>query len=138
MIRTKRTQFTKVISDINITPFTDVCLVLLIIFMVAYPKLSQERRYNVNLPKTTAAAAPMPTPVTVVIDKDTHLFVNDQQVKSFDELGERLTALHNKYQTEILTLRVDKSLPCQYFYSAIDTAKKSGIANFTLATEQAK
>src|ERR1700710_2050485 len=65
-------------ADINMTPFIDVMLVLLIIFMVAAPLLASG--VQIDLPKTGAAALNVDQkPLTVAIDEKGDVYVNDQQ-----------------------------------------------------------
>ncbi|MCL4131253.1 UNVERIFIED_CONTAM: hypothetical protein GTU68_035454 [Idotea baltica] len=82
-------------SEINVTPFVDVMLVLLIVFMVAAPLLTVG--VPVNLPK--ADAAPLPTeqrePVTVNVDAEGAIFLQGDPV-SADELRERLSAISSE------------------------------------------
>ncbi len=70
----------KVMSEINITPFTDVVLVLLIIFMVSTPLLMQPG-IKIKLPKTMHAAIQKNEQVTVVINEEGDIFLNDTKVQ---------------------------------------------------------
>ena len=78
-------------AEINMTPFIDVMLVLLIIFMVAAPLLSSG--VSIDLPETKAAALNIDQkPLSVAIDDTGAIFVMDQPVQ-IEELGARLAAL---------------------------------------------
>ena len=73
----------EVISDINITPFIDIMLVLLIIFMVAAPLMMGG--VHVNLPKTDGSPMPRPvSPVIVSIDAEYRIFVDKEELQSTD------------------------------------------------------
>lgn len=136
MIRTKRTKSIKLITDINITPFTDVCLVLLIIFMVTASALTKETSLRVNLPKSTTANDALPTSVTVRITSSRHLFVNNQPVTSFADMEAKIAAHHNKYGTRLLVVRADEGIPYQLVINTIDVARKVGVDQIALATRQ--
>jgi biopolymer transport protein TolR len=86
----RRRQPPRPISEINVTPFVDVMLVLLIIFMVTAPLLSVG--VPIDLPQTVASPlATADDPVTVTVDVDGTVFVEDEMV-SIEQLVSRLTA----------------------------------------------
>ncbi len=89
--RGRRTRRRAALSEINVTPMVDVMLVLLIIFMISAPLLNSG--IKINLPKTEAAALKDEgEPVTVSIDKDGQLYVNDDPA-SYDQVAPRLLAI---------------------------------------------
>ena len=78
----------RLMSDINVTPFVDVMLVLLIIFMVTAPMMIQG--VDVALPEVTAQPLASKTePLIISIDKDNQIYINDVNVK-MDFLQEKL------------------------------------------------
>jgi len=87
----RRRQSLRPMSEINVTPFVDVMLVLLIVFMVTAPLLSVG--VPVDLPETTASTLPASgEPLTVTVDIDGRIYVNDEEV-AIDALVPRLTAV---------------------------------------------
>ncbi len=87
----RRRRHPRPMSEINVTPFVDVMLVLLIVFMVTAPLLSAG--VPVDLPETDAKPlAVEKQPVTVTIDPDGKIFVKDDEV-AMDELVAKLTAV---------------------------------------------
>ena len=89
--RGRRTRRRAALAGINGTPMVDVMLVLLIIFMISAPLLNSG--IKINLPKTEAAALKDEgEPVTVSIDKDGQLYVNDDPA-SYDQVAPRLLAI---------------------------------------------
>ena len=89
--RGRRTRRRAALSEINVTPMVDVMLVLLIIFMISAPLLNSG--IKINLPKTEAAALKDEgEPVTVSIDKEGQLYVNDDPA-SYDQVAPRLLAI---------------------------------------------
>jgi biopolymer transport protein TolR len=95
-------------SDINVTPFVDVMLVLLIVFMVTAPLLSAG--VPVDLPE--AAAKPLALekePITVSIDTAGKIFVGDDEVE-IGQLPERLAAVATQGPDERIYVRGDKTV----------------------------
>jgi biopolymer transport protein TolR len=79
MRSSRRRRHPQPMSEINVTPFVDVMLVLLIVFMVTAPLLSAG--VPIDLPETDAQPlAVEKEPVTVTVDPDGHIFVRDQEV----------------------------------------------------------
>jgi len=137
MIRTKRTDKVRIIKDINITPFTDVCLVLLIIFMVTASALTKEKSLELDLPESSTADVLLDSSVTVRIAQDQQLYVNDNPI-AYTELPSRLKAMRDKYGTKWLVIKADGHVPYQRFISVIDAGRKAGIAQYGLATQEAE
>ena len=91
--------------EINVTPFIDVMLVLLIIFMVSAPLLTVG--VPVELPRTEAGSVDSQTePLTISIQKDGSLFIQDT-ASTFDELSARLTALAGDRFDKPIFVRAD-------------------------------
>lgn len=134
MIRSKNQKINNQITGINITPFTDICLVLLIIFMVTANTLMRDNSVPINLPKATSSAKSMPKSVTVKIARDQRIFVNNVPVTA---AALEPTLLHHfNENTRILVVRADENVPYQSVIFAIDTARKVGIVEIALATRQ--
>jgi biopolymer transport protein TolR len=96
-------------SEINVTPFVDVMLVLLVIFMVAAPLLTVG--VPLELPESRAEALPQEDeePLTVNLDGEGRLFVQDTEVAP-EELIPRLTAIRERRESGRIYLRADRSL----------------------------
>jgi biopolymer transport protein TolR len=97
-------------SEINVTPFVDVMLVLLIIFMVAAPLLTVG--VPVELPKTAAEALPgeQEEPLTVTITADGRLMIQTTEVPQ-DEFITRLSGIAAERDSGMIYLRADGSVP---------------------------
>ena len=78
----------RIMTDINITPFTDVVLVLLIVFMVATPAL-YESNLKVELPQGSAASEDTVRDVVVTIDAEGGIYLDVQRV-SLEDLGKAM------------------------------------------------
>lgn len=135
MIRTKRNDKNRMITDINITPFTDICLVLLIIFMINANAFSQrESGINLPIPKASASAVfPMP-PLILRIEQGPKLFLNSDPV-TFEKLGTAIAKMPKGPNNSLqMVVRADKSIPYEYVIQAIDLAGQSGVSDILLAT----
>ena len=135
MIRTKRVASIRMIKDINITPFTDVCLVLLIIFMVTASALTKESNLRMNLPKASTAEAPLSASVTVRITSDQQIYVNDDLVTEAT-LKPKLKWLRDTVRTDLLVIKADEGIPYRLVIETIDFARQVGLDKIALATRQ--
>ncbi len=128
----------KVLSEINVTPFVDVMLVLLVIFMVTTPILYQG--VDVNLPK--ASSKPIPSiqndkKVVVTIDAKGDLYIEKTQY-SLSELKLKVRSLiledGKNLKQEQVFLRADRDVPYGTVISVMSEIKKAGVENLGLIT----
>ena len=122
-------------SDINVTPFVDVMLVLLIIFMVAAPLASVN--VKINLPPAEAKAAKAPPKIVYLsIKKDGSIYVGDVE-SSLDSLGDDLTtAVGGKDPTSMrIFIRGDKDMEYQEFMGVVDKLQDNGFFSVALMGE---
>lgn len=124
----------KPMSDINVTPFVDVMLVLLIIFMVAAPLMMVG--VPLQLPKSTAAKVTPPRePLVISIDKDGKLFIRKDPV-SEDQLVARLQELHGSEPDSVVYVRGDKVLEYGKVMDVMSLVGKAGYGKISLVAEQ--
>ena len=117
-------------GEINVTPFIDVMLVLLIIFMVAAPLATADVR--VDLPVTNAESAPRPDqPVFVTIEADGRLTVNDRET-SIGELGPAIVSTTGEDREQRVFLRADRSVPYERLMDAMNAMRASGYLRVAL------
>jgi biopolymer transport protein TolR len=103
----RRRRRARPMSEINVTPFVDVMLVLLIVFMVSAPLLTAG--VPVDLPETQAKPLSVEKePVTITVKPDGTVFLKDDQV-SFDDLLPKLGALTNNDLDERIYVRGDRA-----------------------------
>ncbi len=122
------------LSEINVTPFVDVMLVLLIIFMVTAPMMTQG--IDVKLPESAAPAIPSDEErLVVTVRKDRNLFINDHPV-DLDVLGEKLLAMiQNLPSRRGVFLRADESVPYGVVMQVMSAIRQAGIDQIGMVTE---
>jgi biopolymer transport protein ExbD len=134
MLRKKRQQEEDYIADINVTPFIDVLLVLLIMFMVvAATPLS---KINVKLPdgkNNTKITTPKEDKIVITINKDKSLYFLDQKT-NIDEILKKLSLYQDK--EKVIYINADKALEYGLVMSVINNIKSSNFRNISLITYQ--
>ena len=117
-------------SEINVTPFVDVMLVLLIIFMVAAPMLTVG--VPLDLPKATLdQLPPEDKPLDIFIQKDGLVSFADQPV-AFDLIGAQIAALDQKSKDGRVRLRADVAVPYEKVIAVVEALAKAGITKIGL------
>jgi biopolymer transport protein TolR len=120
------------LSEINITPFVDVMLVLLVIFMLTAPIL--ESGIEVDLPKTKSVKVVSEEKVVVTIDKRQTIYVGNDAV-NIHRLGSSvLDHLKGAGQSPVF-IRCDQSVPFGAFAQVIDALKQASLTNINIVTE---
>jgi biopolymer transport protein ExbD/biopolymer transport protein TolR len=120
------------LSEINIVPFVDVMLVLLIIFMITAPIL--QSGIEVNLPKTQTVKEISDERVVVTIDRGQLIYLGNDAVNIHD-LGNKVRAQMRNPKTDAVFLRCDETVPFGTFATVIDTLRTAGIDNVSVVTE---
>ncbi|MBX2804844.1 MAG: biopolymer transporter ExbD [Hyphomicrobiales bacterium] len=103
----KRRRRHEPIAEINVTPFVDVMLVLLIIFMVSAPLLTSG--VPIELPDSSASPAPIPSdanPLSITVDPDGRIYLQDREL-SLDEIGAKLSVIAKLRGQDPVYLRGD-------------------------------
>ena len=132
MIRRPRYRQYRSMADINIANLVDVCLVLLIIFMISAPLL--QSGIEVDLPKTRAKAMTEEAAgVVVTIDKKGGIFVNDVFTR-FENFGQTLDRELKAKGTTSVYLRGDSTIPYGTAIGLIGRMKEMGIESIGLVT----
>jgi biopolymer transport protein ExbD len=121
-----------IVAEINITPLTDIFLVLLIIFMVTTSVISSQGK-NVDLPNA-AIAAQTPSGVTVTVTADDEIAVDGRTVKP-DQLQPVLQAALAKTREKVVILRGDRDVVLGRAVSILDVAQQAGATGIALATQ---
>ena len=121
-------------SEINVTPFVDIMLVLLIIFMVAAPLLSVG--IEVDLPNTQAR--PLETekerPLTLTLDGESNLFINEVKIEK-SELRSKLLAIKKERESDEIYLRASKDIEYQNVAAILALVSNIGYSQISLVTD---
>ena len=123
-----------IFAEINITPLTDIFLVLLIIFMVT-TTVAQDEGKNIELPEATESEDTPPKSVTIAIDAEGIIKVNDVIVQAGmleQMIGDALAEAEEK----IVVLKGDKRVLLGQAVNILDIAQQKGAKGIALATQQ--
>lgn len=124
---------TKPMAEINVVPYIDVMLVLLVIFMITAPLLTQG--VEVDLPK--AASNPMPEdtePVVVTVTADGEMFI-DEDSKSAEEITAYAVAVRNRNAEARFLVRGDQSAQYRHIVNAMVLLQRAGVPRVGMVTE---
>jgi biopolymer transport protein TolR len=120
------------LSEINIVPFVDVMLVLLIIFMITAPIL--QSGIDVNLPKTQTVKEVTEQRLVVTIDRAQVIYLGNEAV-NIHQLGNKIRGQMRSPQADAVFLRCDETVPFGAFATVVDALRQSGIENVSVVTE---
>lgn len=122
----------RLMSDINVTPFVDVMLVLLIIFMVTAPMMMQG--VDVNLPEaTTKPLVANKDNLVISIDKDQHVHINDFEVE-VDYLREKLKKILENRSDRGVYFKADRAVPYGAAVKVMAEIKGAGVDKIGMVT----
>ena len=123
---------TALLSEINVTPFVDVMLVLLIIFMATAPMLQQG--IGIKLPETKNVDTKISKePFILQIKQDQKIYIGTQSVL-LDDLKEKLNAVKEYKKFQTIYLEADKRVPYGIVAETLGEIKASGISQVSLIT----
>jgi biopolymer transport protein ExbD/biopolymer transport protein TolR len=120
------------LSDINITPFVDVVLVLLVMFMVTAPIL--QSGIEVEVPKTKTVKEISEERLVITIDKDQRVFLGNDPI-NVNEIADRLHEKIRDPQGQSVFIRSDENVPFGAFATVMDAVKQTGITNVSIVTQ---
>jgi len=120
------------LSDINVTPFVDVVLVLLVMFMVTAPIL--QSGIEVNVPKTRTVKEITEERLVITIDKDQRVYLGNDPV-NINEIAQRLHAKIRDPRGQSIFVRSDENVPFGAFATVMDAVKRTGITNVSIVTQ---
>jgi len=120
------------LSEINVTPFVDVVLVLLVIFMLTAPIL--ESGIEVDLPKTKTVKVTSDEKVVITIDKRQTIYIGNDPVNIHSLAGRVLDNLHGAGDQPVF-IRCDQNVPFGAFARVVDALKQANLTNVNVVTE---
>ncbi len=129
-VRSKREIGTS-LSEINVTPFIDVMLVLLVIFMVTTPLM--QSGIGVNLPTAETDNAPAEEGLRLTVELDRYIKIENQTI-NINLLENTLKNWFAGKSKKIVFLQADKDIPYGFIVEVMDIAKKAGVETVGLMT----
>lgn len=131
--RGSRRRSRRLLNEINVTPFVDVMLVLLIVFMITAPLLVTG--IEVRLPRTEAGQLQQKErPLTITVRGDGAIFLQETQV-SLEELLPRLEALRGEARDAPIYLRGDREAAFGAVTAVMGRVRAAGFSNLSIVTE---
>ena len=120
------------LADINVTPFVDVVLVLLIIFMITAPVL--QSGIEVSVPKTKTVKEITEEKLVISIDKQQRVYLGNDAININQIPVELKSRLKDPARMQIY-LRADEGVPFGAFATVMDSVKQAGITNVSIVTQ---
>ena len=122
-------------SEINVTPLVDVMLVLLIIFMITSPMMTEG--VKVNLPKTTTKyLKTREDPLVLTVNRKKEIFIEKHRIR-INGLETKIKKIFENRKDKELLLRADKDVPYGFVIKVIARVKRAGIDKLGMITEPA-
>ena len=121
-------------SEINVTPFVDVMLVLLIIFMVTAPMLTSGVPLDLAESKGSQQLQANKEPITLSVDKSGKVFIQETEIK-LDEIAPKLRAIAKSGYDEQIFIRGDKGIDYGTVMRVMGRVKSAGFTKVSLVTE---
>ena len=120
------------LSEINVTPFVDVVLVLLIIFMITAPVL--QSGIEVAVPKTKTVKEVTEERLVISIDRSQRVFLGNDPI-NINQIGDRLRQKVRDPEHQSVYVRADENVPFGAFATVMDAVKQAGITNVSIVTQ---
>jgi biopolymer transport protein ExbD len=124
----------EVFAEINIVPFTDVCLVLLIIFLMTASFLVTGSGLHIELPSATTAAPQENSQIVIFITEKGDIFLAGEAV-DLEHLLDRLTVEAAKSPKIVVVVSADRRVPYGSVVEVLDAVRLSGLEYLALAAE---
>ncbi|CDG56494.1 biopolymer transporter ExbD [Campylobacter jejuni] len=134
MIKTEMAHKEEELSEINITPFIDIMLVLLIVFMVVTPLITSS--IKIELPKSSQQAEDkLKNPIILYLNTDNTLAINDDKL-SLENLSGALDIKTKGNKEEIIYFHIDKSVKYEDIMQVMQKLKENGYGKIALSSKK--
>ena len=120
------------LSEINMVPFIDVVLVLLIIFMITAPIL--QSGIDVDVPRTKTVKELTQVRMVITLDRAQRVYLNDKPV-NIHELGQQILSQSRDPQHQAVYVRCDETVPFGSWATVVDALRQAGIRNISVVTQ---
>ena len=127
----------EIMAGINITPLVDVCLVLVIIFMVTAPIMS-DPVIKVDLPRAHAREGEEKDKITITLGKDGQFALDDKIYAAIPQMEDDLKVKLAESESKLVVLRADQDATNGKLTDLMAAAKDAGAQSLTIATDQVR
>ena len=124
------------LADINVTPFVDVMLVLLVIFMITAPLM--QHGMEVQLPKESIAPNSLKEIPTITLKSSKKIFWKQEELANLIELTRKVELYIESNKDGGVYLRADKTLDYGFVMHVLSNVKQAGVQNIGMVTEPSK
>jgi biopolymer transport protein ExbD len=124
---------TKLVAEINMVPFTDVVLVLLVIFMVTTPFLFQGA-FQVKLPKVAAPSPNLPETLTITVTQGGKIYINDKETP-LESVEDQIKAVLKRKPSIMVMINADKNVSHGTVAGVMSKAYLAGVTKMGIPVE---
>lgn len=129
----ERRKSSRLMSEINVTPFVDVMLVLLVIFMITTPLM--QHGMDLQLPQESIEMVDVKDVPTVSVRSNKTIYWNKEKMATLVSLTEKLTQYVNRQKDGAVYFRADRSLDYGFVIKIMATIRRAGVQNIGMMTE---
>jgi biopolymer transport protein TolR len=129
----ERRKSSRLMAEINVTPFVDVMLVLLVIFMITTPLM--QHGMDLQLPQESTETVDIKDVPTVSVRSNKTIYWNQEKMATLVSLTEKLTQYVGRQKDGTVYFRADRSLDYGFVIKVMATIRRAGVRNIGMMTE---